>query len=79
MCTYIYRAISGLWELGAGSITWNIDISNFVGGDNNAKHEVPDGVFFLPQKPYNLLGSLRQQIAYPGMCIHECVYIFIYK
>lgn len=26
----------------------------------------PSDVFFLPQKPYNLLGTLRQQIAYPG-------------
>ena len=27
-------------------------------------------VFFLPQKPYNILGTLRQQIAYPG-CYSE--------
>lgn len=26
-----------------------------------------EGVFFLPQKPYNLLGSLRQQIMYPSI------------
>ena len=26
----------------------------------------PGDVFFLPQKPYNLLGTLREQIAYPG-------------
>jgi ABC-type uncharacterized transport system fused permease/ATPase subunit len=68
--TDICRAISGLWELGCGKITWNIDISDSNGGDNNQKNEVPDGVFFLPQKPYNLLGSLRQQIAYPGMYIY---------
>ena len=30
-----------------------------------ANMSAPEGVFFLPQKPYNLLGSLRQQIAYP--------------
>ena len=30
-----------------------------------ANMNAPEGVFFLPQKPYNLLGSLRQQIAYP--------------
>jgi ABC-type uncharacterized transport system fused permease/ATPase subunit len=25
-----------------------------------------DGVFFLPQKPYNILGTLRDQIMYPS-------------
>lgn len=29
--------------------------------------KVPPGVFFLPQKPYNLLGTLRQQIMYPSV------------
>eukprot|EP01041_Mallomonas_annulata_P005519 gene5519-11125_t len=27
----------------------------------------PKGVFFLPQKPYNFLGTLRQQIQYPAI------------
>jgi vitamin B12/bleomycin/antimicrobial peptide transport system ATP-binding/permease protein len=33
------------------------------------KHQdsAPSGVFFLPQKPYNLMGSLRLQITYPAM------------
>jgi ABC-type uncharacterized transport system fused permease/ATPase subunit len=65
----LLRAISGLWELGGGKITWNIDIcdTSISGGVVKTKNELPDGVFFLPQKPYNLLGSLRQQIAYPGI------------
>lgn len=65
----LLRAISGLWELGGGKVIWNVDISDasISGGDSHEmKYEVPDGVFFLPQRPYNLLGSLRQQIAYPG-------------
>jgi putative ATP-binding cassette transporter len=27
----------------------------------------PKDVFFLPQKPYNLLGTLREQIMYPAV------------
>ena len=36
-----------------------------------ANMNAPEGVFFLPQKPYNLLGSLRQQIAYPRHDNHD--------
>lgn len=66
----LLRAISGLWELGEGQVIWNIDASeNDMNGRKicHTKNEVPNGVFFLPQKPYNLLGSLRQQIAYPDI------------
>ena len=72
----LLRAISGLWELGSGRVTWNTN-SDFcslsgVGGSSVGAdyrgNKAPQGVFFLPQKPYNLLGSLRQQIAYPCIC-----------
>ena len=66
----LLRAISGLWELGSGKITWNsgLNDSHIAAGDSRAETAVaPQGVFFLPQKPYNLLGSLRQQIAYPDI------------
>lgn len=45
------RAIAGLWTNGEGMI------------------ETPDptSTLFLPQKPYMLLGSLREQIIYPNM------------
>jgi ABC-type lipoprotein export system ATPase subunit len=39
--------------------------------DEERYSRAPDGVFFLPQKPYNLLGTLRQQIAYPSRCPGE--------
>ena len=74
----LLRAISGLWELGSGHIVWNTGKkytttstsgsgssgSSLVPPSNSNTHtsNSPDGVFFLPQKPYNLLGSLRQQI-----------------
>ena len=62
----LLRAISGLWELGSGTVTWNSSLLSY-GDSLRDKSEAPDGVFFLPQKPYNLLGSLRQQIAYPDI------------
>lgn len=66
----LLRAISGLWELGSGRVIWNCSVHSSqcaVGDSRDAKAEAPEGVFFLPQKPYNLLGSLRQQIAYPDI------------
>jgi ABC-type uncharacterized transport system fused permease/ATPase subunit len=62
----LLRAISGLWELGSGTVTWNSSLFSY-GDSERDSNEAPDGVFFLPQKPYNLLGSLRQQIAYPDI------------
>ena len=59
----LLRAIAGLWELGSGRIIWN------TGSDcDTCRVKAPKGVFFLPQKPYNVLGSLRQQISYPEIC-----------
>jgi ABC-type uncharacterized transport system fused permease/ATPase subunit len=79
----LLRAVSGLWELGSGKVVWS---TNRNGNKNSRDGRIrpgairtPNGVFFLPQKPYNLLGSLRQQIAYPGFCpddvtvAQECV------
>ncbi|MEO0706893.1 MAG: ABC transporter ATP-binding protein/permease [Cyanobacteria bacterium J06649_5] len=45
----LMRAIAGLWNSGTGTIT---------------KPELKD-LLFLPQKPYMVLGSLKQQILYP--------------
>jgi ABC transporter len=79
----LLRAVSGLWELGSGKVIWNTNrnSSRNCRDSRNRPGEIrtPIGVFFLPQKPYNLLGSLRQQIAYPGFCpddvtlTEECV------
>ncbi len=45
----LMRAIAGLWTSGEGTIT-RPDLENLL---------------FLPQKPYMVLGSLRQQLLYP--------------
>ena len=45
----LLRAIAGLWTQGKGIV----------------KRPRLDNIFFLPQKPYMLLGSLREQMLYP--------------
>eukprot|EP00277_Geminigera_cryophila_P006233 CAMPEP_0179421420 /NCGR_PEP_ID=MMETSP0799-20121207/9767_1 /TAXON_ID=46947 /ORGANISM="Geminigera cryophila, Strain CCMP2564" /LENGTH=743 /DNA_ID=CAMNT_0021195247 /DNA_START=131 /DNA_END=2362 /DNA_ORIENTATION=- len=45
----LLRAIAGLWTTGAGHI----------------KRPSPSETFFLPQRPYCTLGTLREQLLYP--------------
>lgn len=45
----LLRAIAGLWNRGSGQIT----------------RPSSDAMLFLPQKPYMILGTLRQQLLYP--------------
>ena len=74
------RATAGLWTNGFGSIAWNH--APFLQGHSDLvrAHATTDGIklygngsiislvnaFFLPQKPYNILGDLREQIRYPS-------------
>ncbi|KVN07004.1 hypothetical protein WT09_32780 [Burkholderia stagnalis] len=46
----LLRAVAGLWREGSGTITMPPE----------------QDVLFLPQRPYMLLGSLREQILYPA-------------
>ncbi len=45
----LLRAVAGLWESGSGTLL----------------RPTLDDMLFLPQRPYMILGSLRQQLAYP--------------
>lgn len=47
----LLRAIAGLWNQGQGIV----------------KRPPLDEIFFLPQRPYMLLGSLREQLIYPQL------------
>lgn len=47
----LLRAIAGLWTQGEGDV----------------KRPPLEDIFFLPQKPYMLLGSLRDQLLYPQL------------
>jgi len=51
----LLRAIAGLWRSGSGTV-----------------HSLPaQEVFFLPQRPYMQVGTLRSQILYPGRQGHD--------
>jgi putative ATP-binding cassette transporter len=47
--TSLMRAVAGLWSFGSGRIM----------------RPPPEQIMFMPQKPYLILGSLREQIEYP--------------
>lgn len=51
----IFRCLGGLWSVKTGLIT----------KPGGAAAGLADSVFYLPQKPYNVLGSLSDQITYP--------------
>ena len=68
------RAVSGLWRVGSGEVIWysrkkNVEnpLKESRNNDTGNAAMAPADVFFLPQKPYNVIGSLRQQIAYPNI------------
>lgn len=46
----LLRAIAGLWRTGSGAV----------------QHPPMEDIFFLPQRPYMQLGTLRSQIIYPA-------------
>ena len=48
--TTLFRVLAGIWPFGSGSVT-------------KPQHAQ---VLFLPQRPYLNLGSLREQLCYPG-------------
>lgn len=72
--TSLLRAMAGLWTSGKGKITFYMKDSDDhqpVIIHENAEESEPfknrssRGIFFLPQKPYMVLGTLRQQLLYP--------------
>ncbi|KAA6420322.1 MAG: abc transporter family [Trebouxia sp. A1-2] len=54
--TSVLRAIAGLWSTGSGTITRC--------GQTVAAGQEGD-IMFVPQRPYMVLGSLREQVLYP--------------
>eukprot|EP01038_Epipyxis_sp_PR26KG_P014535 gene14535-19517_t len=77
----LVRAIAGLWQVGTGSVNWSKSVLSVQNDKNNdimsetlrSSDEnkiipcAPKEIFFLPQKPYNLLSSLKEQIKYPNV------------
>ena len=65
--TSLLRAISGLWREGEGTIA-----SPAAAGIGEGAVKRNGGVFFVPQRPYLVLGSLRQQLLYPTWDLPDC-------
>lgn len=68
--TSLLRAMAGLWRSGKGKITFYLDSKDgftqeFNTRENSGKRSSGD-VLFLPQRPYMVLGTLRQQLLYPA-------------
>ena len=52
----IFRCLGGLWNIPCGTISK-------PGGSSKG---LLSGVFYVPQKPYQVLGTLTDQLTYPG-------------
>ncbi|KAK4386785.1 ABC transporter D family member 2, chloroplastic [Sesamum angolense] len=79
--TSLLRAVAGLWNFGRGTIRFydrnardnstslSADAASpeatFVHENNKQNMRNSRDIFFLPQKPYMVLGTLRQQLLYP--------------
>eukprot|EP00873_Tetraselmis_striata_P019548 jgi/Tetstr1/439812/TSEL_028224.t1 len=62
--TSILRAVAGLWTSGTGRVDRFVE--NTAGGaTGEGLRATPRDIFFMPQKPYMVLGTLRDQLLYP--------------
>ena len=53
----VFRCLGGLWTIPEGQIS--------KPGSKDGKSGLSGSVFYLPQKPYNVLGTLFDQLTYP--------------
>merc|ERR1712066_770305 len=58
--TSLMRVIAGLWNMGNGVVRCGASIGGMGVGKPSSEMAL-----FLPQRPYMVLGSLRDQMLYP--------------
>jgi ABC-type uncharacterized transport system fused permease/ATPase subunit len=75
--TSLLRAVAGLWEQGDGEVMWRKPETTTRKQDRErldpekattstaASIAENNGMYFVPQRPYLVLGTLRQQLLYP--------------
>lgn len=69
--TSLLRAMAGLWRSGKGKITFYLNSQDdftqekYDSQEHSEKRSSGD-ILFLPQRPYMVLGTLRQQLLYPA-------------
>ena len=54
----IFRVLRGLWPIASGRLSRPSDDVDLEAGSGC-------GIFYVPQRPYTCLGTLRDQIIYP--------------
>ncbi|GAV87165.1 ABC_tran domain-containing protein/ABC_membrane_2 domain-containing protein [Cephalotus follicularis] len=54
----VFRILRGLWPIVSGKLTKPLQVFNEETGSDC-------GIFYVPQRPYTCLGTLRDQIIYP--------------
>ncbi|QCD98659.1 ATP-binding cassette [Vigna unguiculata] len=54
----IFRVLRGLWPIACGRLSRPSDDADLEAGSGS-------GIFYVPQRPYTCLGTLRDQIIYP--------------
>ena len=60
----IFRVLGGLWPLASGAVRSPNSSSSSSGTSNGVLLDTVD-VFYVPQRPYTTIGTLREQVTYP--------------
>lgn len=63
--TSLFRILAGLWPVPDGTIQCPEDSKSKIKGRGQRK-----SIFYVPQKPYTTIGSLREQVIYPLTVAH---------